>query len=169
MRKKSYACGAYELRPAMDPRSTPPGPASAQQLVARYAALVAEQTEGQLLPASTTTLPAPKAAVKCAIETVLQALAATDQLTDELESFLEEAFVALANYVDPEMAALAAEHRRASEALERDPRQPQERLASPNWSVVARTSRLAGEIAQASAHEASALRAEFRAMVAAVR
>ena len=88
------------------------------------------------------------------------------QLTPELTAFLEDAFVALASYVDEELAALAAEHRRASAALETDPRQPGSRLESPNWAVVARTSRLAGEIARTSAEDASALRREFQALVA---
>jgi cell division septum initiation protein DivIVA len=149
--------------------STPLDPISAQKLVARFAAMLSEHAEAQLFPASTAALPAPKAAIKEAVRIVLQALASTDQMTDELRSFLEETFVALANYVDAEMAALASEHRRASEALEADPRQPQERFGSPNWTTVARTSRLAGEIARGSAEEASALRSEFQSMIAGLR
>lgn len=152
----------------MDTPASSFDPHTAQQLVARYVALVQEQTQAQTFPASSSTLPAPKAAIKDAIRTVLRALAATSQLTDDLRSFLEDAFVALANYVDDEMATLAAEHRRASEALEAAPRGPAERLGSPHWAVVAQTSRLAGEIARASADEAHALRQEFQALVAEV-
>jgi hypothetical protein len=143
-------------------------PVTAQQLVARYVALVGEHTSANAFPASASTLPASKAEIKHAVRTVLEALAITHQLTDELKTFLEDAFVALANYVDAELAALAAEHRRASAALETDPRQPRERLESSNWAVVARTSRLAGEIARGSADEASLLRREFQALVAAL-
>jgi hypothetical protein len=139
-------------------------PVAAQQLVARYVALVEEHSSANAFPAPDSTLPAPKAEIKAAVRTVLEALAISHQLTDELETFLEEAFAALANYVDPELAALAAEHRRASTALEADPRQPRERFESPNWAVVARTSRLAGEIARASAEEAAALRREFQSL-----
>jgi hypothetical protein len=152
----------------MDQHASSIDPVAAQQLVARYVALVEEHTTANAFPASAATLPASKAAIKDAVRTVLEALAITDQLTGELTAFLEDAFVALANYVDEELAALAAEHRRASTALEADPRQPRERLESPNWAVVASTSRLAGEIARASADEASALRREFRSLVAAL-
>jgi hypothetical protein len=152
----------------MDRDASSRDPATAQQLVARYVALVEEHTNGNAFPASVATLPASKAAIKDAVRTVVEALAMTNQLTDDLTGFLEEAFVALANYVDDELAALAAEHRRASVALEADSREPRERLESPNWTTLARTSRLAGEIARASADEASALRREFRSLVAAL-
>jgi hypothetical protein len=130
--------------------------------------LVEEHTNANAFPASTATLPAPKAAIKDAVCMVLEALAHTNQLTGELTAFLEEAYVALANYVDEELADLAAEHRRASAALEAAPREPRERMESPNWAVLARTSRLAGEIARMSAEEAAALRQEFESMVAAL-
>jgi hypothetical protein len=149
----------------MDAQSPFLVPAEAQQLIARYVALVEEQTAANAFPASIATLPAPKSAIKDAVRTVLEALAGTGQLTVELQTFLEEAFVALANYVDDELAALAAEHRRAAEALEADSRHPRERLESANWTVVARTSRLAGEIARASADEAAALRREFQSLI----
>lgn len=152
----------------MDQHASSIDPVAAQQLVARYVAVVEEHTTANAFPASAATLPASKAAIKDAVRTVLEALASTNQLTGELTAFLEDAFVALANYVDEELAALAAEHRRASTALEADPRQPRERLESANWAVVASTSRLAGEIARASADEASALRREFRSLVAAL-
>lgn len=142
-------------------------PGTAQQLVARYVALVEEHAAANAFPASIATLPASKAAIKDALRTVLEALAVTGQLTRELTAFLEDAFVALSNYVDDELVTLAAEHRRASEALETDPRQPRERLESSNWAAVARTSRLAGEIARASAVEAEELRREFQSCVAA--
>lgn len=152
----------------MDVSASSPDPTTAQQLIARYVSVIEEHTSGNAFPASVATLPASKAAIKDAVRTVLEALALTNQLTDELTAFLEDAFVALANYVDDELAALAAEHRHASTALEADPPQPRERLESPNWAVLARTSRLAGEIARASADEASALRREFRSIVAAL-
>jgi hypothetical protein len=140
-------------------------PVAAQQLVARYAALLEQHTTENLFPASVATLPASKTAIKDAVRTVVDALAITSQLTDELKGFLEETFVGLANYVDDELAALAVEHRRASTALEADPREPRARLESPNWEVVARTSRLVGNIARASAEEAEALRREFQSFV----
>jgi hypothetical protein len=145
----------------------PLDPAAAQQLVAQYVALVEECATQNAFPASVARLPASKAAIKDAVQTVLEALATTEQLTGELTTFLEDAFAALANFVDEELAALAAEHQRASAALEAAPRAPRERLESPNWAVVVRTSRLAGEIARASADEAAELRREFRSLVAA--
>ena len=123
----------------MDAHAPSRDPVSAQQLVARYVAVVEEHTIANALPASAATLPASKAEIKDAVRTLLDALVITNQLTGELTAFLEDAFVALASYVDEELAALAAEHRRASEALEMDPRQPGSRLESPNWAVVART------------------------------
>jgi hypothetical protein len=140
-------------------------PITAQHLVARYAALLEEHTNANAFPASVAALPASKLAIKSAVRTVLEALARTNQLTTELAAFLEDVYVALASYVPEEVAALAAEHRRASEALEADSRQPRERLESPNWGMLSRTSRLAGEVARASAEEAETLRREFRALV----
>jgi hypothetical protein len=148
----------------MDPH-TSLDPNAAQQLVARFVTLVEEHASGNAFPASVATLPASKAEIKDAVRTVAAALARTNQFTEELTGFLEDAFVALANYVDEELAVLAAEHRNASAALEADPREPRERVASPNWMVVVRTSRLAGEIARASAEEASALRREFQSFL----
>jgi hypothetical protein len=153
----------------MDTPSPSRDPSAAQQLVVRYAAVLEDHSASNLFPAAVSTLPAPKAAIKTAICTVLDALAASDQLTDELAAFLNDAFVGLANYVDDELAALAAEHRRASDALEADPREPRTRLESGNWAAVARTSRLAGEIARTSADEASGLRAEFQERLAEIR
>jgi hypothetical protein len=150
----------------MDMQSPSRDASAAQQLVVRYAALLEDHSASNAFPAAVSTLPAPKPAIKTAIRTVLEALAATDQLTDELAAFLNDAFVALANYVDDELAALAAEHRGASDALEVDPREPRARLESGNWAAVARTSRLAGEIARTSADEASSLRAEFQGLLA---
>ena len=150
----------------METRVSSLDPVKAQQLVARYVALVEEHTAVNAFPASTATLPAPKAAIKDAVRTVVAALTITNQLTGELKEFLEEAFAALANYVDVELAALAAEHRRASQALEADSREPGERTKTANWAVVAQTSRLAGEIARASADEAAALRREFHSFIA---
>lgn len=149
----------------MDAHERSLDPVAAQQLVAHYAAIVEEHTRANAFPAPVTMLPAPKAAIKDAVRTVLEALATTGQLTGELTAFLEDAFASLANYVDEELATLAAEHRRASEALESDPRHPRERLESPNWASLARTSRLAGDIARASADEATALRQEFRSLL----
>src|ERR1700741_3108819 len=98
----------------MDAPNAPLNPVTAQQLVARYVALVEEHTNARAFPAPVTTLPASKAAIKDAVRMVLRALVASRQLTTELTEFLEEAFVALSNYVDEELAALAADHRRAS-------------------------------------------------------
>lgn len=144
-------------------------PVSAQQLVARYAAVVERDAEAGAFPAPVTALPAPKPAIAVAVATVVRALAGSGQLTGELEAFLEDVHVSLANYVDDELAALAAEHRRAAVALESDHRNPRERMSSPSWDVLARTSRLAGEIARASAEEAAARREEFRGLLRSVR
>jgi len=152
----------------MDAHPSTLDPAAAQQLVARYVALVEEHAAASAFPASIETLPASKTMIKEAVTTVLQALVMTGQLTRELTAFLEDAFVGLSNYVDDELATLAAEHRRASEALEAEPRQPGERVQSASWAAVARTSRLAGEIARASAVEADSLRREFQALVTAI-
>ncbi len=152
----------------MDTHAASLDPVAAQQLVARYVALLEAHTAANAFPVSVAMLPASKPSIKDAVRTVLEALTITNQLTDDLKSFLEDAFVGLANYVDEELAALATEHRRASEALEADPREPRERISMANWEVLTRTSRLAGEIARASADEAAALRREFNSLVAAL-
>src|SRR5262245_21071216 len=138
----------------MDANSPSRDPARAQQLVARYAALVEEHTAANAFPAPATTLPAPKPVIKEAVRTVLEGLMVSGQLTEELKGFLEEAFVALANYVDVELAALAAEHRQASGALESDPSEPRERIESTKWKEYARLSRLSGGIEHGSDTEA---------------
>ncbi len=144
-------------------------PVSAQQLVARYAAILEEHAAANAFPAPVTSLPAPKPAIADAIATVLYALAGSGQLTGELAGFLEDVHVSLASYVDDELAALAAEHRRAAEALEADRRHPRERMSSPSWDTLSRTSRLAGEIARASAEEAETRRGEFRELLRSAR
>src|SRR5262245_52099499 len=133
----------------MSAGSSSQDPVAAQQLITRYAGMLEEHSAANAFPAPVTALPASKTTIKEAVRTVLEALVTTNQLTKELDGFLEEAFVALANYVDAELAVLATEHRHASEALEADPRQPRERLGSPHWGVVERTSGLVAEIARA--------------------
>ena len=131
----------------MDALSASLDPVAAQQLVARYATLVDEQTRAQTLPAAESVLPAPKPDIKRAIGVVLETMAATHQLNDDLELFLEDAYVALASYVDEDLAAVAAEHRHASDALDGE----------------------ALEILRASASEGCALRAEFHTLVGEVQ
>ena len=72
----------------MDTHAASLDPVSAQQLVARYVDLLEEHTAANAFPASIATLPASKLSIKDAVRTVLEALAATNQLTDDLKSFL---------------------------------------------------------------------------------
>jgi hypothetical protein len=140
----------------------PSDPESAQQIVAEYAALLEQHTIDEVYPAPVRTLPYPKQVIKEAIHTSVRILEVTGQMTAELGDYLEIAYVSLADYVDDDVVRLMAEHRAAAEKLQAQSIVPGERMATPEWSVLARTSGLAGQVAQTIAAETEALRLEFR-------
>lgn len=141
----------------------PQDPESAQRIVTAYARVL-ECADATSLPAPLRTLPYPKQTIKTAILTCRAVLRATDQLDEELREFLEEAYVALADYLDDELVRVMTEYREALE-LVRDVRSPGERLQNPAWRRVSETSRLAGDVARSIADETAALRTEFRTAV----
>lgn len=140
-------------------------PTVAQAIVARYAALLEEHTKNDVHPAPLTSLPYPKETIKTAIRTSVAALTSAGRMTDELRDFLEVAYVSLADYIDAELVRLLTDYRQAGETLAGDSRNAKEKVTLPAWQVMARTGRLAGEIAKAIADEAEALREEFRQWV----
>jgi len=80
-----------------------------------------------------------------------------------MHDFLEQAYAALADYVDDDLVRVMAEYREALASVS-DVR-PSDRQRTPAWQRIADTSRLAGEIARTIAEEAAALHLEFRASV----
>lgn len=137
-------------------------PAVAQQIVTEYARLLERHAEEDLYPASISELPYPKVTIREALESSVRTLVAMDQLTDELRDYLEVAYVALADYVDDEMVRLMREYRRDAERVADGVRPAREKMASPAWTRMAETSRLAAEIAKSIADESAALRREFQ-------
>jgi hypothetical protein len=133
---------------------------SAHRIVADYAALLEQDVDH---PAPLRSLPYPKQTIKAAILTCAAALRQTEQLTADMRDFLEQAYAALADYVDDDLVRVMAEYRDALAALT-DIR-PSDRPQAPAWQRVSETSRLAGEIARTIADEAAALHLEFRASV----
>lgn len=140
----------------------PDDPESAQRIVAEYGHVL-EQWSGDALPASIRALPYPKQTIKAAILTCMATLRARSELTSELLEFFEEAYVALADYVDDDVARVMAEYRDALASVATIP--ARDRLPTPGWQRIAETSRLAGEIARSIADDTAALRTEFRAYV----
>ena len=138
-------------------------PASAQRIVAEYAQLL-ERGDDNAYPASIRTLPYPKQTIKSAILTCAATLRQTQQLTDDMREFLEQAYAALADYVDDDLVRVMAEYREALAAVA-DVRTARDKLQTPAWQLVADTSRLAGDIARSIADDTAALRLEFRASV----
>src|SRR5262249_35912525 len=79
-----------------------------------------------------------------------------------LREYLETGYVSLADYMDPECAALLREYARAGEEFAADRRMTREKLATDAWQRLSEQSRLAGELARAIGDEAERLRHEFR-------
>ena len=138
----------------------PDDPESAQRIVAEYGRLL-EGGDSQAFPASVRILPFPKQTIKAAILTCVATLRETQQLTPDIREFLEEAYVALADYVDDDLVRVMAEYREALASVE-DIQTARNKLQSPAWQQIANTSRLAGEIARSIADDTAALRLEFR-------
>src|SRR5918992_1784479 len=139
----------------------PDDPESAQRIVAEYAELL-ERDDSSAHPASIRTLPYPKQTIKSAILTCTERLHETQQLTSEMRDFLEQAYAALADYVDDDLVRIMAEYREALAAVA-DVQAARDKVQTPAWQRIAETSRLAGEIAKSIADDAAALRLEFRA------
>jgi hypothetical protein len=136
-------------------------PESAHGIVAEYVRLL-EHDSNAALPAPARTLPYPKQTIKAAILTCASSLRATHQLSAEMHQFLEEAYVALADYVDDDLVRVMTEYRDALSSVA-DVHAARDRQQSPAWHRIAETSRLAGEIAKSIADDTAALRLEFLA------
>lgn len=139
----------------------PDDPESAHRIVTEYARLL-EQTDALALPAPVRLLPYPKQTIKAAIVTCAAALRTSHQLTPDLLEFLEQAYVALADYVDEDVHRVMAEYREALATMT-DVRATSEKVQTPAWRRVSEMSRLTGDIARSIADESAALRVEFRA------
>lgn len=139
----------------------PDSPESAQRIVAEYAQAL-ERGDSDAYPASIRTLPYPKQTIKAAILTCAATLRETEQLTGDMREFLEQAYAALADYVDDDLVRIMAEYRQALAAVA-DVQAARDKLQTPAWQRIAETSRLAGEIAKSIADDTAALRLEFRA------
>jgi hypothetical protein len=142
-------------------RMNPEDPESAHSIVTEYVRVL-EHDSTATLPASVRTLPFPKQTIKAAILTCAASLREAQQLSAEMHQFLEQAYVALADYVDDDMVRAMTEYREALTSIA-DVRAARDRLQSPAWQRVAETSRLAGEIARSIADDTTALRLEFLA------
>jgi dsDNA-binding SOS-regulon protein len=141
----------------------PDDPQAAHRIVADYARVL-EQGDPQAFPASVRALPYPKQTIKSAILTCATALRETRQLTDEMREFLEQAYVALADYLDEDLVRVMAEYRESLAAVA-DVQAARDKVHTPAWQRIAETSRLAGEIAKSIAEDTAVLRLEFRAGV----
>jgi hypothetical protein len=141
----------------------PDDPESAQRIVADYARVL-EAGDCGPFPAPVRLLPYPKQTIKAAIVTCAATLREQAQLTSDMLEFLEQAYVALADYVDDDLVRVMAEYRGALASVE-GVQGARDKVHTPAWQQIAGTSRLAGEIARSIADDTAALRAEFRARV----
>jgi len=139
----------------------PQDPESAHRIVAEYVRVL-ENSDTVAFPAPIRTLPFPKQTIKAAILTCAATLRETEQLTPEMHDFLEQAYVAIADYVDDDLVRIMTEYREALASVA-DVQAARDKLQSPAWQRIAETSRLAGEIARSIAEDTAALRVEFRA------
>jgi hypothetical protein len=152
---------ALQPRPAVNPEDVE----SAKQIVAEYARVLNRDLERGRFPLADDSLPYPKQTIKTAIETSLLALTSSGQLTQELQDFLETAYVSLADYVAPDLARLMREYATAGDELAADPRLAREKTTGAAWQAIADGSRLAGEIARAMADEADHLKSGFQKLM----
>jgi hypothetical protein len=141
----------------------PEDPESAQRIVADYARIL-EAEDTHPLPASIRLLPYPKQTIKGAILTCTATLRQQARLTPEMLEFLEQAYVALADYLDDDLVRVMAEYRDALASVA-DVHAARDKVHTPAWQRIAGTSRLAGDIARSIADDTAALRREFRARV----
>jgi hypothetical protein len=139
----------------------PDDPESAHRIVSEYVQVL-ERGAPDAYPASIRTLPYPKQTIKWAILTCAARLRETQQLTPDMREFLEQAYAALADYVDDDLVRVMAEYREALAAVA-DVQGARDKLQTPAWRRIAETSRLAGEIARSIADDTTVLRLEFRA------
>ena len=140
----------------------PDDPESAQRIVADYAQLLERMLASDRWPAATEELPYPKQTIKAAIRTSVNALASANQLTSDLRTFLEGAYVSLADFVGADIVRFMREYQSAGSALETDRRVTREKVAGAAWQNIAANGTLAGGIARSIAEDAAALSAEFR-------
>ena len=143
----------------------PDDPHVAQQIVAAYVAVLERHDQDQQFPAAISALPYSRDTIKQAIRASLRALAASGQLTDELRAFLEGAYVSLADFIDEELVRLMREYNRAADDMSHAPPAAGERVKTPSWQTLQRTSALAGEIARGVAADAAQLRGEFATLI----
>jgi dsDNA-binding SOS-regulon protein len=141
----------------------PDDPESAHRIVADYARVL-ENGDAQAFPVSIGTLPYPKQTIKSAILRCVTTMSETRQLTDEMSEFLEQAYVALADYVEDDLVQVMAEYRE-SLAVIADVQRARDKVHTPAWQRIAETSGLAGDIARSIAEDSAALRVEFRTVV----
>src|SRR5262245_54481587 len=116
----------------------PDDPESAHRIVADYAHLL-EAGNGEAFPASVRVLPYPKPTIKAAILTCAAAMREARQLTDEMREFLEQAYVALADYVDDELVRVMTEYRE-SLAVVADVRAAADKVQTTAWQRIGETS-----------------------------
>jgi hypothetical protein len=134
---------------------------SAHRIVTEYARVL-EREDSQTFPASVRALPYPKQTIKAALLTCTSALQNARQLTPEMRDFLEQAYVALADYVDDDLVRVMTEYRESLVAVE-GVQAARDKVQTDAWQRIAQTSRLAGDIARSIAEDTATLRAEFRA------
>jgi hypothetical protein len=146
----------------MDPQN----PADAQRVVSAYVTLLGRDQDEHRYPLSRSALPYSKDVIRRSLRTVTLAVIETEQMTQEMSQFLEEAYVALADYVEDDLARLLTEYQAAGQALEREPATGRGKMSSAAWQQLAATSALAGQIASAIAVESSELRLEFQSLQA---
>lgn len=140
----------------------PDVPHDAQRIVAAYLAIVETHAALDVYPCSLRELPYSKESLRRAFKTSMSALVATGHLTSDLRTYLETAYVSLADYMDDECATLLREYARASEEIGADAGRAREKTGTDAWQRLVGQSALAGRVARTISDEAARLRAEFR-------
>ena len=134
----------------------------AQDVVRAYMTVLEHQYRtNDSFPMPLSTLPYPKPIIKQSMQTTVVSLSATGQLTSELRDAFEIAYTSLADYLDDELVQVMREYSAAMSDLDSDGRIGRDKTSTEAWGRISATSSLVARIAQASAEEADALRAEF--------
>jgi hypothetical protein len=141
----------------------PDDPFEAQEIVRAYMAVLEQHYRaGDTFPIPRSTLPHSKDLIRQSMQTMLRSLAAAGQITQEVRSVLEIAYVSLADYLDEELVQVMREYGRALSELDAEAGHGREKTGSAAWARIAETSSLVARIARATADETESLRAEFQ-------
>jgi hypothetical protein len=134
----------------------PHDPYDAHAIVTSYLSVLERHMQHEDYPLRRSMLPFPRDVIRVAVLTMVDVTSATGELAE----LLEAAHVALADYVDDELAELLTAHREAGLALADAPGLDQAKAQTGAWQTLAHTGGVVGDLARLIAEDAALLRKE---------